>query len=299
MITLPPYLKQGDCIGIICPSGYMPLEKVQTCITTLQQWGFEVKLGKTVGSQYHYFSGTDKERLQDLQAMLDDKHIKAILCARGGYGLSRIIDAIDFSSFKTNPKWIIGYSDVTVLHAHILTNLQTASLHSPMASAFNDGANIYIDSLLDTLLGKPISYSCNKDHLNRNGTAQGKLVGGNLSLIAHLIGSPSSFNTQNNILFLEDVGEYLYNIDRMMMQLKRSGMLKGLSALIIGSFSEMKDTVIPFGQNVYELVYDKVKDYGYPLCFGFPVGHVKENLALKIGASYTLTVNEEVMLAEI
>ena len=277
----------------------MPLEKVQTCISTLQHWGFEVRLGKTVGSRFHYFSGTDEERLQDMQAMLDDENIKAILCARGGYGLSRIIDAIDFSSFKTNPKWIIGYSDVTVLHAHLLTNVQTVSLHSPMASAFNDGENIYIDSLLNALLGKPATYSCQKNGLNRNGTAQGKLVGGNLSLITHLIASPSSFNTENTILFLEDVGEYIYNIDRMMMQLKRSGMLKGLAALIIGSFTEVKDTIIPFGQNVYELICDKVKEYHYPVCFGFPVGHVKENLALKIGADHTLVVDEETKLTGI
>ncbi len=299
MISIPPYLKKGDCIGIVCPSGFMLLEKVETCIKTLQQWGFKVKVGKTIGSQFNYFSGTDEERLNDLQTMLDDENIKAILCSRGGYGLSRIIDKIDFSSFVKNPKWIIGYSDVTILQAHIFTNFNIASLHSPMADAFNKGENEFIHSIKLNLVDEKISYSCEKNSLNKKGIAKGKLLGGNLSIIAHLIGSSSSFNTENKILFIEDVGEYIYNIDRMMMQLKRTGMLKGLRALIVGSFTEMKDTTIPFGQNVYDLIFDKVKEYDYPVCFGFPVGHVKENYALKIGVEYELKVDEEVVLKEI
>jgi muramoyltetrapeptide carboxypeptidase len=298
MISIPPYLKKGDCIGIVCPSGFMPFEKAQNCIKALQQWGFKVKPGKTLGTQFHYFSGTDEERLNDLQTMLDDENIKAILCARGGYGLSRIIDGIDFSSFKKNPKWIIGYSDVTVLEAHLFTQLKIASIHSPMAAAFNDGENIFLDSLRNVLFGEKINYSCEKNVLNRTGIASGKLVGGNLSIIAHLIGSASSFNTENKILFIEDVGEYIYNIDRLMMQLKRAGMLKTLSALIVGSFTEMKDTTVPFGQNIYDLIFDKVKEYNYPVCFGFPVGHVKENFALKVGANYQLVVDEKITLEE-
>jgi muramoyltetrapeptide carboxypeptidase len=299
MISIPSYLKKGDCIGMVCSSGFMPVEKAQNCIKALQLWGFEIRLGKTLGTQFHYFSGTDEERLHDLQTMIDDENIKAILCARGGYGLSRIIDGIDFSSFKKNPKWIIGYSDVTILQAHLFTQLNCASIHSPMAAAFNDGENIFLDSLRNVLIGKKINYSCKKNVLNKKGIATGKLVGGNLSIIAHLIGSSSSFNTENKILFIEDVGEYIYNIDRLMMQLKRAGMLKGLRALIVGSFTEMKDTTVPFGQNIYDLIFDKVKEYDYPVCFGFPVGHVKENLALKIGATYKLVVDEKISLIEI
>ncbi len=294
MFTTPPYLQKCDTIGIVCPAGYMPYEKAQTCISTLQQWGFKVKIGKTLGNQFHYFSGTDEERLQDLQIMLDDDSIKAILCGRGGYGLSRIIDAIDFTNFKKAPKWIIGYSDITVLHSHLYSKLNTASLHSPMAAAFNDGGanNEYIQSLHKALTGEKSSYNCEANVLNRTGQANGQLVGGNLSLIAHLIGSSSAFDTDGKILFLEDVGEYIYNVDRMFIQLKRAGMLDGLAGLLIGSFTEMKDTVIPFGQQVYDLIFDKVKEYSYPVCFDFPVGHTDKNYALKVGVEYNLTVTE-------
>ena len=160
MITVPPYLKKGDTIGIVCPAGFMPLEKAQTCINTLQQWGYKVKVGKTLGNQFHYFSGTDEERLHDLQQMLDDDSVQAILCSRGGYGISRIIDALDFKRFKKNPKWIIGYSDVTVLNAHLFTKLKTASFHSPMAAAFNDGGseNEFLQSLRKAIAGKAYNY---------------------------------------------------------------------------------------------------------------------------------------------
>ena len=302
MITIPPPLRPGDTIGIVCPAGYMPFEKAQTCINTLQQWGFTVKVGDTLGSQCNYFSGTDNERLRDLQAMLDDSSIKAILCGRGGYGVSRIIDRINFSAFKQNPKWIIGYSDITALHAHLHSVLQTASLHSPMASAFNDvGADdIFIQSLRDAVTGAKMAYSTAIHPLNIPGSAVGQLVGGNLTLVAHLIGSPSSLHTKNNILFLEDVGEYIYNVDRMLIQLKRAGLLDGLSGLIIGGFTEMKDTLTPFGQSAYEAIFDKAKDYGYPVCFGFPVGHTANNYALKVGVEHKLVVRDcDVTLKEL
>lgn len=301
MITIPTYLKKGDTIGIVCPAGYMPLEKVQTCINTLQQWGYKVKIGKTPGNQFHYFSGTDEERLNDLQQMLNDDTVKAVLCARGGYGLSRIIDALDFKKFKKNPKWIIGYSDVTVLQAYLYTKLKTASLHSPMAGAFNDGGNEneFVQSLRKALSGKAYSYSCATHELNRNGNAEAELIGGNLSLIVHLIGSISEINTKKKILFLEDVGEYLYNIDRMFMQLKRAGKLDDLAGLIIGGFTDMKDTTIPFGQETYDLIFDKIKEYNYPVCFDFPVSHSDRNYALKVGIRHTLTVsNKKVILKQ-
>jgi len=302
MILIPPYLQEGDTIGIVCPAGYMSYEKAETCINVLRGWGFKVKIGKTLGNQFNYFSGADEERLTDLQEMIDDGEVKSILCARGGYGLSRIIDDIDFKRFEKNPKWIIGYSDITVLHAHIYAKYKTASLHSPMAAAFNNGGaeNEFVQSLRKAITGKLYSYSRDGNFLNRKGFAQGELIGGNLSLIIHLIGTVSDFDTRNKILFLEDVGEYLYNIDRMMLQLKRAGKLEELSALIIGGFTELKDTTIPFGQNVYDLIFDKIKEYDYPVCFDFPVSHTDRNYALKIGVKHQLSVTErEVILKEL
>ncbi|HRH61107.1 MAG TPA: LD-carboxypeptidase, partial [Chitinophagaceae bacterium] len=268
----PPYLQKGDTIGMICPSGFMKVGKAKTCIETLQQWGYKVKVGKTLGNQFHYFSGTDDERLNDLQQMLNDDEVKAVFCARGGYGMSRIIDRIDFRRFRKNPKWIIGFSDITLLHAHVYSKFHIVSLHAPMASAFNDdGAkNEFVLSLKNALGGKNANYNCAAHALNRNGKATGKLIGGNLSLLAHSIGSASEIKTAKHILFLEDVGEYLYNVDRMMLQLKRSGKLDKLAGLIIGGFTEMKDTTIPFGQEVSEIIFDKVREYDYPVCFDFP-----------------------------
>jgi muramoyltetrapeptide carboxypeptidase len=272
----------------------MPFEKAQTCISTLQQWGFGVKAGSTLGNQYHYFSGTDDERLQDFQQMLDDNTVKAILCARGGYGLSRIIDGIDFTGFIKNPKWIIGYSDVTVLHAHLYSVCNIASLHAPMAAAFKDDAtNPFIQSVYDALTGIKANYSCNCHSRNRKGSAVAGLTGGNLSLIAHVTGTVSDIDTSGKLLFLEDVGEYYYNVDRMLIQLKRSGKLQNLAGLIIGGFTEMKDTAIPFGQEIYDLIFNKVAAYNYPVSFDFPVSHTERNYALKIGVEYELTVGEE------
>lgn len=294
-VTIPPYLQQGDTIGIICPSGYMPFEKAQNCIDTLQQWGFNVKVGETLGNQFNYFSGTDEERLHDLQTMLDDAAIKAILCGRGGYGLSRIIDQVNFEKFVHQPKWIVGYSDITLLHAHIFSNFNIASLHSPMAAAFNemDESREYIQSIYNSLTGIPQTYTAPPHSFNRTGVCTGELVGGNLALIAHSIGSASAANTKSKILFIEDIGEYKYAVDRMLMQLKRAGLLDELAGLIIGRFTDVKDTAIPFGQETEDIILDKVKEYNYPVCFDFPVGHVKENYALKIGVPYSLTINSE------
>lgn len=305
MTRIPPYLEQGDTVGIVCPSGYMPYEKAETCIATLHQWGFKVKVGKTLGNQYNYFSGTDEERLNDLQSMLDDIEIKAILCGRGGYGLSRIIDLINFDTFVQNPKWIIGFSDITLLHAHINQLFGIATLHSPMAAAFNDGGfeNEYVGSLYKAIVGDNVSYTCPPHPLNKTGIAEGELIGGNLSLVAHLIGTQSAYkNTEGKILFLEDVGEYLYNIDRLFIQLKRSGLLDNLAGLIIGGFTDMKDTVIPFGSfggDVYSIINHHLSSYNYSVCFDFPVGHQTNNYALKVGGRYGLSVSErEVELME-
>lgn len=294
MIRIPPYLKKGDAIGLVCPSGFMAYEKAATCIETLQQWGYQVVIGKTVGSQYHYFSGTDEERRIDLQTMLDDQNIKAVLCARGGYGMSRIIDQLDFKQFKKNPKWLIGFSDITVLHAHLYQHVKTASLHAPMAGAFNDGGfeNKFVQSLRKALKGTAADYSCAAHAFNRMGQAEGELIGGNLSLIAHLTGSVSAYATKGKLLFIEDVGEYIYNIDRMMIQLKRSGVLSGLSGLIVGGFTEMKDTGTPFGEDVLSVIHSHVKEYAYPVCFDFPVSHAENNYALKIGMKHRLVIRK-------
>jgi len=300
-MTTPQYLQKGDTIGLVCPAGFMPLDKVQTAINTLQQWGFNVKVGKTVGGgSNNYFSATDDERLQDLQEMMDDKNIKAIMCARGGYGTGRIIDKLNFNKFKKNPKWIIGFSDITVLHSHLYSNYKIVSLHAPMAAAFNDEGykNEYIQSLYNALTGTKANYKCLSHEFNRPGIAEGSLVGGNLALLAHLVGTSSDINTKNKILFIEDIGEYIYNVDRMMYQLKRSGKLDKLAGLIVGKFSDMKDTERPFGQTGEEVIREIVKDHDYPVCFNFPVSHDKENYALKIGVKYTLTVDATVSLEE-
>jgi muramoyltetrapeptide carboxypeptidase len=295
LMIIPSYLKKGDTIGIVCPSGYMPFDKIETCISTLKTWGYKVAVGNTVGNQFNYFSGTDEERLNDLQSMLDDTNIKAILCGRGGYGLSRIIDKINFAKFKKNPKWMIGYSDITLLHSHINKQLKIASIHSPMAAAFNDGGfeNQFVLSLQKTLKGNKAKYTCNPHSYNKTGVAEGELAGGNLCMIAHTLGTPSAYNTKNKILFLEDIGEYIYNIDRMFLQLKRAGVLKGLAGLIIGGFTDLKDTTIPFGMDVYAIIKEHIDEYDFPVAFDFPVGHQTENYALKIGVAYSLNVNKK------
>ena len=294
MVKIPKYLQPGDTIGIVCPAGYMPFEKAQTCIDTLHQWGYRTKIGATLGGNSQtYFSGTDEERLADLQEMIDDDNVQAVLCGRGGYGIGRIINKINFKKFARYPKWLIGFSDVTVLHAHIYRNYQVSTLHSPMAAAFNDGGaeTKFILSLKDALEGRKAKYECEVHNFNQQGVARGELVGGNLALLSHIVGTSSDIKTRGRILFLEDVGEYLYNIDRMMYQLKRSGKLKNLAGLIIGGFSEMKDTERPFGKEVYEIIHEMVRDAEYPVCFNFPVSHMPENYALKIGVRYKLKIS--------
>lgn len=292
-IKIPPFLQPGDTIGITCPAGYMPAENAAMAIRTLQNEGYEVMVGKTLGSRSrNYFSGTDTERRNELQAMMDEAGIKAILFGRGGYGVSRIIDQLDFTAFQKKPKWLIGFSDITVLHAHCNRKLHIATLHAPMAAAFNDAKHRhpYVSSLLKVLKGEKTTYTTKAHRYNREGLAEGELIGGNLTLLAHLCGTGSAPVTQNKILFIEDVGEYLYNIDRMLIQLKRSGMLDDLAALIVGGFTECKDTERPFGKKVYEIIRDQVSEYNYPVCFQFPVSHTPKNYALMCGGKYKLNI---------
>lgn len=301
MIKIPPYLQPGDTIGIVCPAGFMAAERAQVCIDTLQAWGYRVKTGVTLGgSSPNYFSGTDDERLHDFQQFLDDDNIKAVLCGRGGYGFTRIIDRIDFKKFKQQPKWVIGYSDITLFHAHVYSNYYISTLHAPMAGAFNDEGyhNQYVGSLKNALEGKKIKYTVEPTDINRKGEAIGELVGGNLALLAHACGTDSDLKTKGRILFLEDVGEYIYNIDRMLHQLKRSGKLSRLAGLIIGKFTETKDTERPFGKSVYEIISELVQEYDYPVCFDFPISHTDANYAVKIGVGYKLKVGKSKVTLE-
>ncbi|WP_346237833.1 S66 peptidase family protein [Niabella insulamsoli] len=302
IIKTPPYLKPGDTIGIVCPAGYMEFEKAAECVRVLQEdWGYKVKVGSTLGSKSEtYFAGTDEERLKDFQMMLDDDEVQAVLCGRGGYGMGRIIDRINFKKFKKRPKWVIGFSDITIFHSHLYSNYFISSLHAPMAAAFNDGGHVnkYVRSLKEALEGKWARYCCESHELNRPGEAVGELVGGNLALIVHGIGTPSELKTKGRILFLEDIGEQKYAVDRMMYQLKRSGKLDKLAGLVVGRFSDTGDTTRPFGASVQQLIYEIVREYKYPVCFDFPVSHEKENYALKIGAGHKLKVHPKKVTLE-
>lgn len=288
----PSHLKPGDHIGMVCPAGAIPLEKVQTCVTTLESWGYKVVMGKTVGAKYYTFSGTDAERTADLQSMLDNPEIKAVLCARGGYGLSKIIDQINFTKFVAHPKWVIGFSDITVLHAAI-HQLGIASIHGPMAAAFSKGAEgeIYIQSERDLLEGRPICIQVGTNTSNQFGNATAPLIGGNLCLIAHLIGSKYSLDTSGKILFLEDTTEHHYNLDRMMIQLKNAGLLNNIEGLVMGGFTSLKDEWTDIGQDIVSMVQSYVSNKLIPIAFDFPISHELPNFAIKEGVNYQFEVS--------
>lgn len=297
---MPPSLKKNDLIGITCPSGYISVEECQSAMNKLQEWGFNVRLGATVGAKDFTFAGTDEERARDLQEMLDDPLVKAIMLGRGGYGAVRIIDKINFKKYQAKPKWIMGFSDATVFHCHINRNFGIATIHSKMCNSFPDDfskADITqvqsIDSIRQCLIGEKMNYQAPFNAQNRLGIASGVLIGGNLTLIDNLCGSASNINTSGKILFVEDVGEYLYKIDGMMWNLKRSGKLTNLKGLIVGGFRiKADDAGEEFGKTVEEIVMEKVNEYHYPVCFDFPVGHIKENYALKCGVKHEMKVKE-------
>jgi muramoyltetrapeptide carboxypeptidase len=290
----PPFLKHGSVIGITCPSGYVSNDRVAHATITLQRWGFEVRLGATVDTEHFYFSGTDEARLADLQAMLDDPDIDAILMGRGGYGMSRIIDELDFKAFLKNPKWICGFSDIVVLQNHLQSRFEMPSLHSPMCGAFKPETENedYLKTLYAALTGESIYYHVSRSPYNRPGIAKATLTGGNLAILAHLTGSASEVDTEDKILFIEDIGEYLYNADRLLLNLKRAGKLDHLKGLIVGGFTEMQDTERPFGQTIEEIIWDKVKEYDYPVCFHFPCGHQDINYTLTLGVEHKLIVTD-------
>lgn len=297
---IPPYLKKGDTIGITSPAGFITTDEIQPAVQKLKEWGFSVQTGSSIGKRDFTFGGTDKERLNDLQQMLDDKRIKAILCARGGYGAVRIIDSIDFTKFIQHPKWIIGFSDITVLHAHVNRNTGIATLHSKMCNSFpvewSSAEQIQkdsIESIRKCISGELMQYEAMPNAANKKGAATGILIGGNLKTIESLAGTKSDLHTAGKILFVEDAGEYLYSIDRMFWNLKRSGKLDNLKGLIVGGFKIKKDDEgEEFGKTLEAIVLEKIKTYAYPVCFDFPVGHQKNNIALKCGCRHTLTVTD-------
>ncbi len=287
-----PALNPGDRIAILSTARKITASELEPAIKTFESWGLQVVLGQTIGASYNQFAGDDALRLQDLQQMLDDESIKAIVCARGGYGTTRIIDQVDFTHFKKHPKWLVGFSDVTTLHSHI-HNLGLQTIHAIMPVLFGkEGAEPSVESLRQLLFGEDISYTAAPHSFNRFGIGTGQLVGGNLSMLHTLTGTKSDIGTDGKILFMEDLDEYLYHIDRMMVHLDRSGKLANLAGLIIGDMSDMNDNAIPFGKTAYEIILEHTGKYNYPVCFGFPVGHEPLNLALVCGREAKLEVSE-------
>ena len=289
---VPPYLKKGDKIAITCPAKKLP-HPMTDAVNLLQSWGLEVVLGETVNAGYHQFAGDDDLRAKDLQRFIDDDSIKAIIAARGGYGVIRMIDKVDFGRFAANPKWIAGFSDITLLHSHLFARYGAQTIHGQMPINIPDASARSLETLRKALFGEELTYNVTPHTINRTGEASGILVGGNLSLLVAASGSVSDIDYTGKILFIEDVGEYLYAIDRMIRTLKRAGKLAHLSGLIAGAFTEIKDNDIPFGQTVPEIIMEAVKEYDYPVCFDFPAGHIPDNCSLVLGKQVHLSVGRE------
>lgn len=293
-IIVPPFLKPGSLVGILAPAGRVIYEELLPGIEVIQdEWEFQILEGSTLKSSYNQFAASDKMRQIDLQYMLDRSDVKAIIAARGGYGCTRILDQLSFEQFKIHPKWIVGFSDVTALLAKTY-QLGYASIHAPMVkSMMQPGADMARESLFNILRGEVPNYTIPAHPMNRMGNCSAQVVGGNVCLLAHLIGSETELDTTNKILILEDVGEYYYSLDRMLLQLKRAGKLNALAGLVVGQFSEMKDNLYPtFGKTVNEIVQDHVAEFDYPICFDFPFGHVSDNRALPIGMMAHLEVTQ-------
>ena len=290
-MIFPEKLKIGDKIGIISPARKITLNELDPAIKTIESWKLKVELGSNLFEVDNQFSGTIEQRSTDLQTMIDDDSIKAILCARGGYGTVQIIDNIDFSKLKNNPKWIVGYSDVTVLHSH-LNKLGIASLHATMPINFKTNAKESLASLKNGLFGNENNILCGPHPFNKFGKVEAEVVGGNLSILYSLLGSNSDVDTDGKILFIEDLDEYLYHIDRMMMNLKRNGKFTKLKGLVVGSMSDMNDNTIPFGKTAEEIILEYIKEFDFPVCFNFPAGHLDDNRCIRLGVKSVLEVNK-------
>lgn len=290
-MKIPSFLQPNDKIAIVATARKATTKDLQEALLLIKQWGLQPVIGTSIGIEDHQFAGSDEERAKDLQQQLDNPAIKAIWCAKGGYGTVRILDLLDFSKFKENPKWIIGYSDVTALHSHI-HNLNIATLHAQMCIGVETKTEESRETLRKAIFGEAIQYKFPFSKHNKLGTAKGEIVGGNLSVLFSLCGSNSAINTDGKILFIEDLDEYLYHIDRMMQNLKRNGMLKNLAGLVIGGMSDMNDNTIPFGKTAEEIIYETVKAYNYPVAFNFMAGHIENNQAIILGKTVHLQVTE-------
>lgn len=297
-MTTPPHLKPGDKIAIVSPARKISPEATATAIEVFREWGLEVVEGDHIYDSYHQYAGSDDNRRADLQKMLDDPDIKAVMCSRGGYGTVRIIDDLDFTRFSKNPKWIIGYSDVTVLHSHIQRHFGIETLHAVMPVNFKSPCdrNPSVTTLKKALWGKEIEYSFRSDPGSRKGSAEGTLTGGNLSILYSLSGTPSDIDTDGKILFIEDLDEYLYHVDRMMMNLKRAGKLRNLKALVVGGMTGMRDNEVPYDKTANEIVMEAVAGYDYPVCLNFPAGHLDDNRALILGRKVKLNISDQTIL---
>lgn len=293
MRNTPPYLKKGDKVAVLCPASHIKVD-LTPAYTTLNEWGLDVEVAPSTYAQYNQFAGDDELRTQDLQQALDNPDIKAIIAGRGGYGSVRIIDQLDFSAFKKNPKWLVGFSDITVIHSHIQRQFKTPTIHGQMVKSFLEATPESLNSLKQALFGQSadIHYSAPNIH-NRCGSTKGILTGGNLAILQSILASPSDVNYDGKILFLEDVGESYYNIDRMLWTLKRAKKLDKLKGLIIGGFTSLKDSTPSFGQTVEEIIYDKIREFDYPVAFNCPAGHINDNRALIFGKEIELNITTE------
>ena len=287
----PNYLKKGDTVAIVSTARKISSDQIIAAIKLIEKWGLNVAIGNTIGSEENQFAGNDEARINDFQQMLNNAKVKAIWCARGGYGTVRLIDQLDFSEFKKRPKWIIGYSDITVLHSHI-HNLGIETLHATMPINIENNSKESLETLKKSLFGKNLSYEIPADEKNKLGNAEGEIVGGNLSVLYSLLGSKSSIKTDGKILFIEDLDEYLYHIDRMRMNLKRNGYFDNLKGLIVGGMTNMHDNEIPFGKTAEEIILDCVAEFDFPVVFNFPAGHLDDNRALILGRKVKMEVGE-------
>jgi muramoyltetrapeptide carboxypeptidase len=291
-MTTPAILQKGDTIAILATARKNVDDNLKPAIDLLHSWGLEVIIGNTIGLDNNQLAGTDEQRAADFQQQLDNPNIKGIWCVKGGYGTVRIIDLLDFTQFKRNPKWIIGFSDITVLHNHLNT-MGFKSIHGIMPISIPKASTAAIESLKLALFGGQLTYQIAADGMNRVGTATGELVGGNLSILYSLLGSQSAIDCKDKILFIEDLDEYLYHIDRMMMNLKRNGCLESIKGIIVGSMSKMRDNDIPWGKNAVQIVEDVTKAYNIPILYTFPAGHIHDNRALILGSKVSINVGKE------
>ncbi len=294
-LIAPPFLRAGDSVGIVAPARKVAPHEIEPAINMIKGWGFNVVLGKNLFGSYNQFSGTDTERASDLQEMIEDPEIKAILCARGGYGTIRLLDKINLRALQRNPKWVAGYSDITVLHSILNSWYLVETIHSTMPFNFpeNGVANQSTDLLRQTLLGITPSYNIPSHPLNRIGKCKGEVVGGNLSILYSLARTSADLTTENKILFIEDLDEYLYHVDRMMMNLKYSGKLAGIAGLVVGQMNDMHDNTVPFGKSAYEIILEAVSEFDFPVCFNFPAGHIGDNYPLILGRNALLNISTD------